>query len=142
MVDAHGHPLTFTVSKAHWHDQRSILATLDGIRIGKRKCKPKRLGLEKGEDSEPLRRQLRARRIIPIAPYRKNQIALPLGRPPKDRHHQRYCRHRWKVERSFAWLNKARRLDRFLERDQKTYRVFLRVFFVRYYLNLLFSRLK
>ena len=138
MVDAHGHPLNFTVSKANWHDQRSILATLEGIRIGKRKRKPKRLGLDKGYDSEPLRRQLRARRIIPIAPYRKNHITIPLGRPPKDRHHKRYCRQRWKVERSFAWLNNARRLDRFLERDQKAYRAFLRVFFARYYLHLLF----
>jgi transposase len=94
--------------------------------------------LDKGYDSEPLRRALRARRIIPIAPYRNNHIAIPLGRPPKDRPHKRYCRHRWKVERSFAWLNNARRWDRFLERDQKTYRAFMRVFFIRYYLNLLF----
>ncbi|NOT56592.1 MAG: transposase [Deltaproteobacteria bacterium] len=138
LIQAHGHPLHFTLTKANWHDQRAILTTLEGIRIGKRKRKPKRLGLDKGYDSEPLRRALRARRIIPIAPYRKNHIAIPLGRPPKDRHHARYCRQRWKVERSFAWLNNARRLDRFLERDQKTYRALMRVFFIRYYLNLLF----
>jgi len=139
LIEAHGHPLTFTVTKANWPDHRSILTTLAGIRSGQRKRKPKRLGWDKGYDSEPLRRALRARHLIPSAPYRKNHIALPLGRPTKDRHHKRYCRQRWKVERSFAWLNNARRLDRFLERDQKPYRAFMRVFFIRYYLNLLFS---
>jgi len=48
VVDAHGHPLNFTLSRANWHDQRSILATLDGIRVGKRKRKPKRLAGIKG----------------------------------------------------------------------------------------------
>ena len=127
MVDDHGHPLNFTLNKANWHDHRSILAPLDGIRVGKRKRKPKRLGLDKGYDSEPLRRHLRHRRIIPSAPYRKNHVSIPLGRFPKDRRHKRDCRQRWKVERSFAWINNVQRLDRFLERDQKAYQAFLRV---------------
>jgi hypothetical protein len=38
---------------------------------------PKRLGLDKGYDSEPHRRALRQRRIVPIAPYRKNHVAIP-----------------------------------------------------------------
>lgn len=142
LIEAHGHPLNFTVTKANWHDQRSLLLTLEGSRIGKRKRKPKRLGLAKGYDRAPLRRALRARRLIPLAPDRKNPIALPLGRPPKGRFHKRSCRQRWQVERSFAWLKNARRLARFLERDQKTYRAFRRLFFIRYYLTLLFWRPK
>ena len=115
VVDGHGHPLNFTLSKANWNDQRKILETVDGIRIGKRKRKPKRLGLDKGYDSEPLRRELRQRRIVPIAPYRKNHVTIPRGRPPKDCHEKRYCRQRWKVERTFSWINNARRLDRLIE---------------------------
>jgi Transposase DDE domain len=138
VVEAQGHPLNFAVSKANWHDHRALLTTREGIRIGKRNRKPKRLGLDKGYDREPLRRHLRVRRIIPLAPYRKSPIAIPLGRPAKDRHPKRYGRQRGTVERSFAWLTNARRVDRFLERDQKTYRAFLRVFFVRYDLHLLF----
>jgi len=115
------------------------LETIDGIRIGKRKRKPKRLGLDKGYDSEAHRRALRQRRIIPLAPYRKNQVTVPRGRPPKDRHHWRYCRQRWKVERAFSWLNNRRRLDRMLEHGQKAYRAFMRVFFVQHYLKALFS---
>jgi len=126
------------VSKANWNDQRKLRETLDGIKIGKRRRRPQRLGLDKGYDSEPLRRALRNRGIIPNAPYRKNHVTVPRGRPPKDKHEKRYCRQRWKVERSFAWLNNYRRLDRFLEESQKSYRAFVRVFFIKHYLDLVF----
>jgi transposase len=89
----------------------------------------------KGYDSEPLRQALRRRRIIPIVPYRKNHVTVPRGRPPKDRVQGRYTRQRWKVERSFARANRFRRLDRLLEHGQKTYRAFVRAFFVKYYLS-------
>ena len=126
------------MSKANWNDQRKLLETIDGIKIGKRRRRPQRLGLDKGYDSEPLRRALRNRGIIPNAPYRKNHVTVPRGRPPKDKHEKRYCRQRWKVERSFAWLNNYRRLDRFLEESQKSYRAFVRVFFIKHYLDLVF----
>lgn len=138
MVEGHGHPLNFVISRGNPHDQRYILKTTDGIRIGKRKRRPKRLGLDKGYDSEPLRQALRRRRIVPIAPYRKNHVTVPRGRPPKDRVQGRYSHQRWKVERSFAWANRFRRLDRLLEHGQKTYRAFVRVFFIKYYLDLLY----
>jgi transposase len=124
--------------KANWHDQRKILETVDGFKIGKRVRRPKRLGLDKGYDSEPLRQALRQRGIIPNAKYRKNHVTLPKGRPPKDKHEQRDNRQRWKVERSFAWLNNCDRLDRLLEESQKTYRAFMRVYFIKHYLKLLF----
>ena len=76
---------------------------------------------------------------MPIVPYRKNHVTKPKGRPPKDHLEKRYCRQRWKVERSFSWLNNYRRLARFLEFGQKTYRAFMRVFFIKHYLDALFS---
>ena len=114
--------MNFTLSRANRNDQVNILETVDGIRVGQRVRRPKRLGLDKGYDSEPLRRALRQRQIIPIAPYRSNHVSIPKGRPPKDRHHKRYCRQRWKVERTFAWINNFRRLDRLIEHGQKAYR--------------------
>jgi transposase len=125
VIDANGHPLGFTLSKAHRNDVMQL--------------RPKRLGLDKGYDSEPHRRALRQRRIVPIAPYRDNHVTQPLGRPPKDRLEKRYCRQRWKVERSFSWLNNYRRMDRLLEQGQKAYRAFMRVFFIKHYLDALFS---
>jgi len=130
--------LNFSLSRAHRNDQINILETVDGIRVGQRRRRPKRLGLDKGYDSEPLRRALRQRRIIPIVPYRKNHVSVPRGRPPKDRQQKRYCRQRWKVERTFAWINNYRRLDRLLERGQKSYRALMRAYCVKYYLDLLF----
>lgn len=115
-----------------------VLETIDGIKIGKRRRRPKRLGLDKGYDSDPLRAALRRRRIIPIASYRKNRVTKAEERPASERKHKRYCRQRWKVERSFAWINRFRRLDRFLERSQKAYRAFVRVFFIKHYLDRLF----
>jgi len=111
---------------------------VDGIRVGKRVRRPKRLGLDKGYDSEPLRRKLRRRHLRPIIPYRKNHVRVPKGRPPKDQQQKCYCRQRWKVERTFAWINNYRRLDRLLERGQKVYRVLMRVYCIKYYLDLLF----
>ena len=138
VIDANGHPLNFTLSKANWHDQRKILETIDGIKIGKRRRRPKRLGLDKGYDSDPLRTALRHRRIVPFAAYRSNRKIDPARLPVKERREKRYCRQRWKVERSFAWTHRFRRLDRFLEVSQKAYRAFVRVFFIKHYLDLLF----
>ena len=137
MIDARGNPLNFSLSKANRHDQGKVLETIDGIRIGKRRRRPKRVGLDKGYDSDPLRQALRRRRIIPIAAYRRNRPRAAATAPPKERRHKRYCRQRWKVERSFAWVNRFRRLDRFLEVSQTTYGAFVRVFFLKHYLDLL-----
>ena len=41
-------------------------------------------------------------------------------------------------KRGFAWVNNCRRLDRFLEESQKAYRAFMRVYFIKHYLKLLF----
>ena len=138
LIDANGNPLNFLVSRANHSDLRHLLKTVDGIRIGKKKRKPKRLGLDKGYDSEPHRRELRKRRIIPIAPYRSNHVTRFVGRPPRDRNEKRYCKQRWKVERSFSWTNNNRRIDRMLEKTQRSYRIFLRVYVIKHYLNLLY----
>ena len=138
VIDANGNPLNFTLSKANRHDQVYVLETIDGIKIGKRRRRPKRLGLDKGYDSDQLRQELRHRRIVPIASYRSNRKIDPATLPARERLGKRYCRQRWKVERSFAWINRYRRLDRFLEVSQKSYRAFVRVFFIKHYLDLMF----
>lgn len=138
MIDANGNPLNFTLSKANRNDQINLLETIDGIKIGKRRRRPKRLGWDKGYDSDELRDALRRRRIIPIVSYRRNRKIDPATLPVKERHGKRYCRQRWKVERSFAWVNRFRRLDRFLEVSQRAYRAFIRVFFIKHYLDLMF----
>lgn len=56
-----------------------LLETVASIRIGRRCRRPKCLGLDKGYDSDPHRRALRHRRIIPVAPYRANHVTQPLA---------------------------------------------------------------
>jgi transposase len=138
VIDANGNPLNFTLSKANRNDQVNLLQTIDGIKIGKRRRRPKRLGLDKGFDSDPLRAQLRKRAIIPVASYRSNRKIDQATLPAKERQAKRYCRQRWKAERSFAWLNRFGRMDRFLEVSQTSYRAFVRVFFVKHYLDRLY----
>src|SRR3712207_9572429 len=58
LIEAHGHPLNFTIGRANYHDQRNLLVTVDGIRIGKRCRRPKRLGLDKGYDSRSEERRV------------------------------------------------------------------------------------
>ena len=42
VIDANGNPLNFTLSKANRNDQINLLETIDGIKIGKRRRRPKR----------------------------------------------------------------------------------------------------
>lgn len=67
---------------------------------------PRRLIADRAYDSDPLDARLARWRIELIAPHRLNRTKAPTqdGRPLR-----RY-RHRWKIERLFAWLQNFRRL--------------------------------
>jgi hypothetical protein len=85
--------LNVILSKANRHDQVNVLETIDGIKIGKRRLRPKRLGLDEGYDSDPLREEWRRRRIVPIAFYRSNPKVDPATLPIKERQGKRYINH-------------------------------------------------
>jgi IS5 family transposase len=56
---------------------------------------------DKGHDSDPLRDELEGDGYRPIIPHRKNRV-----KPTRnDGRRLRRCRHRWKVERTNAWLH-------------------------------------
>ena len=67
---------------------------------------PERLILDRGYDSDPLRRRLADRGIEMICPHRKNRKRAKTQDGRKLRRYKR----RWKVERTFAWLGNFRRL--------------------------------
>ena len=73
---------------------------------GRPRKNPDRIIADKGYDSDPLRERLAGRGIELICPYRKNN--------QKKKYHDgrklRRYRRRWKVERTFAWLQNFRRL--------------------------------
>jgi transposase len=64
-----------------------------------------RIIADKAYDSDPLRLRLKRRGIELLCPDRRNR-----RRKRQDRRKLRPYRRRWKVERTFAWLNHYRRL--------------------------------
>ena len=87
-----------------------LAATLDavpGVRArhrGRPRRRPDKLHADKGYDHRRCRRECRARAIKPRIARRGIENGQKLGR------------HRWVVERTFAWLNQFRRLATRYER--------------------------
>jgi transposase len=111
VVDGQGIPLGIRVTSASPAEVRLAEATLTTIRVprvgrGRPRQNPDRLIADRGYDSDPLRERLGRRGILAIVPYR----SWNLHRRHDDGRHMRRFRHRWIVERTFAWLGNFRRL--------------------------------
>jgi transposase len=104
VTDARGTPLGLKLSGANRHDSRMLAPTLDAvppIRTGHRghpRRRPGKLHADKAYDHRRCRRECRARGITPRIARRGIESSTYLGR------------HRWVVERTFAWLARYRRL--------------------------------
>ena len=104
IVDGAGLPLAALVSAANSHDSRLLVALVDRVgpvrgRIGRPRRRPVRLSADKAYDFGRCRQALRARGISARIARRGVQSSRRLGR------------HRWKVERTIAWLLEHRRLQ-------------------------------
>jgi transposase len=94
------------LSAAYAHDATQFLPLVDAIppivglrgRPGRPRKRPAKLHADKAYDSSTLRRALRVRGITPRIARRGIESSERLGR------------HRWVVERTFAWLLGCRRL--------------------------------
>ena len=105
-------------SGANAHDSTLLAAAVDAVPRTKTPCggrrkRPDKLHADKAYDGRPSRERLRRRRI-------KARIARK-GIERSDR----LGRHRWKVERTLAWLNRFRRLKIRYERREDTHQAFL-----------------
>jgi transposase len=103
VVDGEGTPLGLTISGANRHDSRMLAPTLDAVppvggQRGRPRRRPHNLHADKGYDHRRCRRECRARGIVPRIARRGIDSSERLGR------------HRWKVERTLAWLAQFRRL--------------------------------
>ena len=120
MVDAHGIPLAELLSAANAHETRFLERLLDAIppvrgKRGQPRRRPNKLHADKGYRSRRNQQILRERRI-------KSRIARPRIDSSK-----RLGRHRWVVERTFAWLNQMKRLIIRYERRADIHEAFLRL---------------
>lgn len=132
MIDAKGNPLALVCGRANHHDQKFALRTVDRITVGGRIRRPKRLGADKGYDSNQFRKELKNRQIQPCLIRRWNNRKNIAQSELKEK---KYSRQRWKVERSINWLNNNRRVDRFMEKKMSTYQGFCHLMFIKYYLK-------
>ena len=96
----------------------ALTATVDAVhpvrqRRGRPRKRPAKLHADKGYDFKRCRADLRARGITPRIARRGIESSQRLGR------------HRWVVERTFAWINQFRRLVVRYERQADLYRAFV-----------------
>ena len=108
------------VSAANTHDSamlQKMVATIPAIRSrrGPRRRKPDKLRADKGYDFDVHRRWLRLRGIVPRIARRGVEDPNRLGR------------HRWKIERTIAWLTGYRRLTIRYERHAEHFLAFLQL---------------
>jgi transposase len=79
--------------------------------------------MDRGYDSDGLRKQLRRLGIEPIVPHRKGRRKPPTQDGRALRRYQR----RWIVERTIAWLGNYRRLTVRYDRSLTIYRGFFHI---------------
>ncbi len=118
LSDAAGLPLVVAVSAANTHDSQALIPLVVGIpairsRRGPRRRRPAKLRADKGYDIDDLRGWLRDRGIVPRIARRGIETSERLGR------------HRWKIERTIAWLGGYRRLTIRYERNAHNFLGFL-----------------
>lgn len=116
IVDAQGIPIGVSLDSAGVGETAMVQQTLD---LFEEDLHPKRLVGDKAYDSDPLDELLFDLGIEMVAPHRKNR--RPENRTQDGRALRRY-RHRWIVERTFAWLGHHRKL---LVRHEKILSLFL-----------------
>ena len=111
ITDAQGIPLVVILTAANVNDIEELLPLVDGVppirgKPGRPRQKPDRVQGDRGYDSEPHRKQLRARGIKPALAKRNTEHGSGMGV------------YRWVVERTLAWLHQFRRLRiRYERRD-------------------------
>jgi transposase len=110
VVDGQGIPLGGAITSASPAEVRLAEETLATIKVprqgrGRPKSRPQRLIGDKAYDSDKLRASLAGRGIRLLVPYRRNRKDKRTSPEVEARY-----RHRWKIERTFAWLGNFRRL--------------------------------
>jgi transposase len=120
VTDANGIPLSAILTGANRHDVTQLLPLVDSIppiagKVGRPLKHPDSLVGDRGYDSEPHRRVLRSRGIVPLLAKRWTENGSGLGI------------YRWVVERSLSWLHQNRRLRIRYEKRDDIHQAFLTI---------------
>jgi IS5 family transposase len=99
VVDKTGLPLGMATDGANVSEQDLLLPALDDVPLEIPDGTP--VVADRGHDADDLRDDLEAEGFVPVIPHRKNRV-----RPSRnDGRRLRRYRHRWRVERTNAWLH-------------------------------------
>jgi IS5 family transposase len=99
VTDASGLPLGMATAGANASEQELLVPALDDVPLDIPTGTP--VVADKGHDGDPLRDELEAEGFTPVIPHRRNRT-----RPSRnDGRRLRRYRHRWRVERTNAWLH-------------------------------------
>jgi transposase len=128
VVDGQGIPLGSQLVSASPGEVTLAESTLDQISVprggrGRPQKRPLRVVADRAYDSDPLRKRLLNRGILLISPHRSDRRKPSLN----DGRTLRRYRHRWKIERTFAWLGNFRRLLVRYDHQITMYRAFFHV---------------
>ena len=85
------------------------------------KTKIRRVVADRAYDSDPLDRRLKKKGIELISPHKRNRKK----KKTQDRRKLRHYKHRWTVERFFAWLHNFRKCVVRYERKADNFQAFL-----------------
>ena len=118
LVDASGIPLAWALTGSNRNDIEQLLPLVGAVpavrgSVGRPRQRPDSLIADRGYDSDRHRRLLRQRGIKPVIARRQTKHGSGLGR------------HRWVVERTFAWLHNLKRLLVRYERRAEMHEAFL-----------------
>jgi len=103
LVDATGIPLAFSVTGGNRNDITQLIPLLDAVPAvggvsGRPRRRPDSVIADRDYDHDKYRRLVRQRGVKPVIARRQTKHGSGLGR------------HRWVVERTFAWLHNFKRL--------------------------------
>lgn len=99
VTDASGLPLGLAAAAANVSETELLKPALDDVPVEVPPGTP--VIADKGHDSDPLRDEVEADGYRAIIPHRKNRV-----KPSRnDGRRLRRYRHRWRVERTNAWLH-------------------------------------
>jgi transposase len=118
LVDASGIPLAWALTGSNRNDIEQLLPLVGAVpavrgSVGRPRQRPDSLIADRGYDSDRHRRLLPERGIKPVIARRQTKHGSGLGR------------HRWVVERTFAWLHNLKRLLVRYERRAEMHEAFL-----------------
>lgn len=119
VVDGQGVPLGSQLLEASPAEVTLVEHTLNGV-AGRHRRNIRRLIADRAYDSDTLREHLAQQNIELICPHRGGRTK----KKTQDGRALRRYRHRWKIERTFAWLGNFRRLVVRYDRSTLIYEAF------------------